>query len=63
MALPPAFLWMLGAIGVVALVKKVASDAKKAELERQKEIEPSNPTSVPTLKRDPESGEYRPPRP
>jgi hypothetical protein len=62
MALPPAFLWMLGALGVAALAKKVALDAKKAEAERKKEVESSNPTSVPTLERDPVTGEYRPPR-
>jgi hypothetical protein len=62
MALPPAFLWMLGALGVAALAKKVALDAKKAKAEREKEIESQKPTSVPTLERDPKSGVYRPPR-
>ena len=62
MALPPAFLWMLGALGVAALAKKVALDAKKAQAEREKEVESKKPTSVPKLVRDPATGEYRPPR-
>jgi hypothetical protein len=53
---------MLGALGVAALAKKVALDARKAEAERKKEVESSNPTSVPTLERDPETGVYRPPQ-
>lgn len=62
MALPPAFLWMLGALGVAALAKKVALDAKKAQAEREKEVESKKPTSVPKLERDPVTGEYRLPR-
>ena len=64
MPLPPAFLWMLGAIGAPALVKKFVLDTKKAEMEaaREKELEAAKPGSVPKLERDPETGEYRPPR-
>jgi hypothetical protein len=62
MALPPAFLWMLGAVGLAALVKKVALDARKAEAERAKEVEAKKPASVPKLERDPKTGVYRPPQ-
>ena len=64
MPLPPAFLWMLGAIGAAALVKKFVLDTKKAEMEaaREKELEATKPNSVPKLERDPKTGEYRPPR-
>jgi hypothetical protein len=64
-AIPPTLIWMLGAIGAAALVKKFVLDTKKAEMEaaREKELEATKPASVPKLERDPETGEYRPPRP
>ena len=64
MPLPPALIWMLGAVGAAALVKKFVLDAKKAKVEaaREKELEATKPNSLPKLERDPETGEYRPPR-
>ena len=64
MAVPPALIWMLGAIGAAALVKKFVLDAKKAQMKaaREKELEATKPNSLPKLERDPETGEYRPPR-
>ena len=65
MAVPPALIWMLGAVGAAALLKKFVLDAKKAEMEaaaREKEIEATKPNSVPKLERDPATGDYRPPR-
>jgi hypothetical protein len=64
MPVPPALIWMLGTLGAAALVKKFVLDTKKAEMEaaREKEIEATKPNSVPKLERDPQTGEYRPPR-
>ena len=64
MAVPPALIWMLGAIGAAALVKKFVLDTKKAKMEaaREKELEATKPNSLPKLERDPQTGEYRPPR-
>ncbi|HEY8267055.1 MAG TPA: hypothetical protein VIG34_00145 [Xanthobacteraceae bacterium] len=65
MPVPPALIWMLGAVGAAALLKKFVLDAKKAEMEaaaREKELEAAKPNSVPKLERDPETGDYRPPR-
>ena len=41
MPVPPALIWMLGAVGAAALLKKFVLDAKKAEVEaaREKELE------------------------
>jgi hypothetical protein len=61
--MPPAIIWAIGAVGAAALVKLLAVAARKAnaDLERiRREQEGVRP--IETLERDPESGEYRPPR-
>lgn len=64
MPVPPALIWMLGAVGAAALVKKFVLDTKKAEMKaaREKELEAMKPNSVPKLERDPATGDYRPPK-
>jgi hypothetical protein len=61
--MPPAFLWALGAIGA-ALAAKLLSDAhRKAneDLEAlRREPKPDERANIPTLKRDPVTGQYRP---
>ncbi len=62
--MPPAFLWALGAIGA-ALAAKLLYDAhRKAneDLETlRREPKPDERANIPTLKRDPVTGQYRPP--
>jgi hypothetical protein len=60
----PPFIWAIGAVGA-ALVAKLLADVgrKERELEEQKKRATSDDrTSLPTLERDPQTGEYRPPR-
>jgi hypothetical protein len=62
--MPPLVLWALGAIGA-ALAAKLFSDASKKaneDLETlRREPKPEERASIPTLKRDPKTGQYRPP--
>ena len=62
--MPPLLLWALGALGA-AIGAKLLSDAhKKAneDLEAlRREPKPDERASIPTLKRDPKTGQYRPP--
>lgn len=60
----PPFIWAIGAVGA-ALVAKLLADVgrKERELEEQKKrATPDDRASLPTLERDPQTGEYRPPR-
>jgi hypothetical protein len=59
----PPFLLALGAISA-ALVAKLLADVgrKERELEEQKKRAAADSGPLPKLERDPETGEYRPPR-
>ena len=61
----PAFLvWALGAAGAVVLVKLVNREWQRvnSDLDRAKPARVSDPerAGLPTLRRDPVTGEYRP---
>jgi hypothetical protein len=63
--IPPLFAWMLGALGATAAVRLVVKEARRinAELDRVRQspiAEPVERDNLPTLKRDPATGEYRP---
>ena len=62
--MPPLLAWAIGAIGA-ALAAKLLSDAhKKAneDLEAlRREPKPEERANIPTLQRDPKTGQYRPP--
>jgi hypothetical protein len=61
--LPPDIAWTLAAIGAAALSKVLAREWRRvnAELEaRGRDAEPVAPEALPTLRRDPSSGVYRP---
>ncbi|HWJ99304.1 MAG TPA: hypothetical protein VNR41_01205 [Xanthobacteraceae bacterium] len=66
--MPPLIAWALGAIGA-ALAAKLLSDAHKKANEDLEAVrrEPKPGTSlderanIPTLQRDPKTGQYRPP--
>jgi hypothetical protein len=60
----PPFIWAIGAVGA-ALVAKLLADVgrKERELEEQKKRATTDERAdLPKLERDPETGEYRPPR-
>jgi hypothetical protein len=61
--MPPAFLWVLGAIGAALAAKLLADAGRKAnrDLEEVRSSAKDDRTQIPTLERDPESGQYRPP--
>jgi hypothetical protein len=62
----PVFAWALGAIGAVVLVKLFNRESRRVndELDRANPVRvtESERTGVPTLRRDPATGEYRPGR-
>jgi hypothetical protein len=62
--MPPTLLLALGAIGA-ALAAKLLSDAHKKANEDldtlRREPKPDERANIPTLKRDPKTGKYRPP--
>jgi hypothetical protein len=62
--MPPAFLWALGAIGAALAAKLLADAGRKAnrDLEEVRNSAKDERTKIPTLERDPESGQYHPPR-
>ena len=60
---PPVIVWALAAIGAAALSKVVAKQWRRvnAELDaRERAAEPVSREHLPTLRRDPKTGEYRP---
>ena len=64
MAIPAAVKLMLGAIGAAAVVHCVVKEVRRIneELDRLKAapvIEPAAREALPTLRRDPHSGEWR----
>ncbi|HLL27962.1 MAG TPA: hypothetical protein VKT73_10005 [Xanthobacteraceae bacterium] len=61
--MPPAFLWALGAIGAALAAKLLAEAGRKAnrDLEEVRNKAVDERANIPTLERDPRTGEYRPP--
>src|SRR5688572_26458361 len=63
-AIPPLFAWALGALGAAALAKVVVKEWRRlnVELDEVKHTPASEPAAeaLPKLKRDPETGVYRP---
>jgi hypothetical protein len=62
--MPPALLWVLGAIGTAIAAKLLAEAGRKAnrDLEEVRNSAKDDRAKIPTLERDPQSGQYRPPR-
>jgi len=63
--MPAAFAFALGLVGAVALVRWCAKEVQRvnADLDQVRDhaaVEPIDRDALPTLKRDPQSGEYRP---
>jgi len=62
--MPPAFVWVLGAIGAALAAKLLAEAGRKAnrDLEEVRASAQDERAKIPTLERDPQSGQYRPPK-
>jgi hypothetical protein len=65
LVIPPLFAWMLGAMGAAAALRWAAREMRRinSELDRVRENQAAKPPErdgMPTLKRDPNTGEYRP---
>lgn len=62
--MPPLLVAALGAFGVAALVKLLASETRRvnARMDRQRAAEDGTLKTIP-LERDPETGAYRPRQP
>ena len=63
--IPPLFAWMLGTMGAAAVVRWAVREKHRinSELDRVREVPPGERgerEALPTLKRDPQTGEYRP---
>jgi hypothetical protein len=60
-ALPPLIVLALGAMGAAVAVRWAIKEARRvnADLDRRRGAEPAR-EALPTLKRDPATGEYRP---
>jgi len=63
--MPPVIAFALGVVGAAALVRWCVKEMKRvnAELDDVRgrpAVEPVDRDALPTLKRDPHSGEYRP---
>ena len=61
--LPPVIAWTLAAVGAVAISKVLVREWRRvnAELDaRERAAEPVARDELPTLRRDPNTGEYRP---
>jgi hypothetical protein len=63
--MPAAFVFALGAMGAAALVRWCVKEVRRvnAELDdvrARATVEPINRDTLPKLKRDPRTGEYRP---
>ncbi len=62
--MPPLIAWAIGAIGAAIAAKLLSEAHKKAneDLETlRREPKADERASIPTLKRDPKTGQYRPP--
>jgi hypothetical protein len=63
--MPPVFALALGVMGTVVLLRWCVREVRRvnAELDEVREqpaVEPVDRGALPTLKRDPDTGEYRP---
>jgi hypothetical protein len=63
--MPPVVIFALGLVGAAALVRWFSKEAQRvnAELDDVRSraaVEPVDRNALPTLKRDPKTGEYRP---
>ena len=63
--MPPVIIFALGIVGAAALVRWCSKEARRvnAELDNVRAraaVEPVDRNALPTLKRDPKTGEYRP---
>jgi hypothetical protein len=62
--MPAIFAWALGAVGAVFMVKLINREWQRvnADLDRVKPVRVTDPerAAMPTLRRDPTTGEYRP---
>ena len=60
----PVFAWALGALGAVVLIKLFNREWRRVndELDRTNPVRVTDPerARLPTLRRDPRTGEYRP---
>jgi hypothetical protein len=65
-SLPPIIAWTLGAIGAVVVMKLISREWQRVnnELDEAKPVRVTDPVRarLPTLRRDPVTGEYRPQR-
>ena len=63
-ALPPLVAWTLGAIGAIVVMKLISREWQRinGELDRARPVRAADPdrARLPTLRRDPVTGEYRP---
>ena len=63
-ALPPIVAWTLGAIGAVVVMKLISREWQRinGELDQARPARVTDPerARLPTLRRDPVTGEYRP---
>ena len=60
--LPPVIVWTLAAVGAAALAKVLAKEWQRvnAELDAHERAEAVAREQIPTLRRDPRTGVYRP---
>jgi hypothetical protein len=63
--MPPVLIFAIGLVGATALVRWCVKEARRvnAELDAVRGVPPVEPIdrdALPTLRRDPETGEYRP---
>jgi hypothetical protein len=65
-SLPPIIAWTLGAIAAVVVMKLISREWQRvnSELDEAKPVRVTDPerARLPTLRRDPATGEYRPQR-
>jgi hypothetical protein len=63
-ALPHIVAWTLGAIGAIVVMKLISREWQRinAELDQARPVRVTDPdrAALPTLRRDPVTGEYRP---
>ena len=63
--MPPLIIWALGAIGAAVVARWFIKEARRVNAELHGDTsapvaEPAKPDALPTLKRDPSTGVYRP---
>jgi hypothetical protein len=63
--MPPVFALALGLVGAAALVRWCVKEVQRVnadldDVRQHQAVEPAERDALPTLKRDPQTGEYRP---